>query len=280
MSNLFVHDNKIIKNQSFDIVFTRANDIVQCEYKLHESIIASNWYRKITHLKQIPIDPIESYMVDLSNIRELYSKFCDYTQIDKDIDLVEINQEALNQLHVLYETHHDTLCKYPNNEILYQFHKSIHYHEIGGYPDKFVVGWGKKEGPVSYEFLCNPYYEQSIQKNNLYLSWIELGKRPSDYYKDKEPNSQKRINKLCKPHITFAANFFIAYNNEINTFDEDFEKWFSQFKSSWCKQYGLSDWTAKDEYSAPLLATPNHNVDVKEIVQDGYKFDSIRLSSH
>ena len=267
---MFVHEEKIIKDQKIKILFSNSTNVIECNYTLHESVIASNWFKKIKHLKDVAIDPVESYMVDLSDIKSLYDKFCDYAQITKDIEISVINQEVLNALHRVYETHHSTLVDYPNNDILYKFHKSIHYHEIGGVPNKIVVGWGHKEGPVSYNFLCNPYYADNIKKNNLYLSWIELGKRPSDYYFDGEPHTQDRINELCKPHITFGANFFVPHADKNAVLSNEFTEWFAPYKKSWCEKYGLKDWTAKDEYSAPLLAVADHSHDLTE-----YDFEKI-----
>ena len=51
---------------------------------------------------------------------------------------------------------------------------------------------------------------RGIEKNNIYLPWAELGKKPVRYYTDKEPSDQKRINQLCKPHKTLRAKFFIS----------------------------------------------------------------------
>lgn len=269
---MFVHEEKILKDQKLKILFSNSTNVAECHYTLHESVIASNWFRKIKHLKDVAVDPVESYMVDLSDINSLYNEFCDYAQISKDIDISIIDQDVLNKLHRVYETHHATLVNYPNNEILYKFHKSIHYHEEGESSQKIVVGWGKKEGIVSYNFLCNPFYENSVKKNNLYLSWTELGKRPSDYYFNGEPNSQERINELCKPHITFGANFFVSHKDKNAKLADEFVQWFKPYKKLWCEKYGLEDWTDKDEYSAPLLAVADHDYDLT-----GYQFEKIIL---
>ena len=269
---MFVHQDNIIKGQKLKLLFSNSTDVVECTYTLHESIIASNWFRKIKHLKDVSVDPVESYMTDLSDIKSLYRQFCDYAQIPKDINWNVLDQDVLNQLHRVYESHHPTLVNLPNNQAMYKFHKSIHYHEIGGNPQKIVVGWGNKEGPVTYNFLCNKFYEDSVKKNNLYLSWIELGKRPSDYYLDGEPNSQERINELCKPHVTFGANFFITHEDRTGNLPQDFIDWFDPYKKAWCKKYGLDDWTAKDEYSAPLLAIAEHDNNL-----EGYQFEKIIL---
>ncbi len=261
---MFVHHDNIIKGQKLKLLFSNSTDVLECTYRLNESVIAANWFRKIKHLKDLPIDPVESYMSDLSDIESLYRQFCDYAQIPKEVKWNILDQDVLNELHKVYESHHSTLVNVPNNEIMYRFHKSIHYHEIGGNPKKIVVGWGINEGPVSYDFLCNNFYADAVKKNNLYLSWIELGKRPSDYYANREPESQERINELCKPHITFAANFFITHEDKTGKFTQDFIDWFAPYKKSWCEKYGLDDWTAKDEYSAPLLAIAEHDFDLSD----------------
>ena len=114
---MFVHREDIIKGQKFKLLFSNSTDVVECTYTLHESIIASNWFRKIKHLKDVPVDPVESYMTDLSDIKALYRQFCDYAQIPKDIDWTVLDQDVLNALHRVYESHHPTLVNLPNTAI-------------------------------------------------------------------------------------------------------------------------------------------------------------------
>ena len=72
------------------------------------------------------------------------------------------------------------------------------------------VGWGVKEGMLTEMFHCNSHYENKIIANNIYLPWTELGKKPLQYWKNKEPDNQSRFNELAKPHITLRPKFMIA----------------------------------------------------------------------
>jgi hypothetical protein len=114
---------------------------------------------------------------------------------------------------------------------LYKFHHSIHHNEgIKASKDELVVGWGVYEGPLTEQFNCYSYYAHQIEQNNIYLPWSELGKKPFAYYTDKEPNNQKRVNELCKPHTTFRAKFFISFKDITRT---DYQKTIQGFLKRW-----------------------------------------------
>ena len=249
------------KNKSFLIIFDNDLEIM---YRVHDSALATAWIHKIKHLQKIPIDPVESQTADVSNIKGLYTEFCQHAEIDP-IDIDPLDQITLNKLHKIYEEQHEKLSVIKNNSILYKFHHSIHFHEKKSHSDKKItVGWGKYEGILTTKYDCNKFYEQNIIKNNIYLPWAELGKTPRTYWKNKEPSEQNRFNMLAKPHTTFRAQFLIATSSvEPTQFEAEFIEWFSRFKQGWLAHHNIRKWDIIDEECAPLLATTDYNGDLK-----------------
>jgi len=257
----------LVKNNKFKIIFDNDIDV---DYRLHDSELAEKWASKIKHLQNVPIDLIESHIEDFSDIKGIYAEFCKFANIEP-IDLALLDQRKLNQLHQIYEEHHDRLSRLKDNTILYKLHHSVHFHEGGTTEKNINVGWGKHEGLLTKQFKCYNFYEGSIIKNYIYLPWAELGKTPRTYWKDKEPNNQDRFNTLAKPHTTFRAKFFIASEDKKPApFDANFVEWFGNYKQEWFAHHGVNKWDNINEDSAPLLATTNYKGSMK-----GFRFNKI-----
>ena len=263
------------KNKKFKIIFkNQDNQVVDLDYYLHDSIIAEKWFSKIKHLRFLKIDENESEISNFSNLQKIYKDFCQFAKIQP-MPFDTIDQKLLNNLHEIFEKSHDRLSKLKDNSILYQFHHAIHYHESKSNKQKtkISVGWGTKEGLLTENFRCNEHYESYIQKNNVYLPWSELGKKPLDYWQNNEPANQIRFNELAKPHITLRAKFFISTEDTVPLdLDNNFIKWFETFKNNWLQQYNLTKWDKIDEHSAPLLAIADHNESLVD-----YKFLDFEL---
>ena len=263
----------VMGNKKFKIVFAdKNNQSVDIDYTLNDTSLAEKWFPKIKHLKNIPIDPIESKQVNLSNLKEIYEQFCKFADIPP-IKFETVDQKLCNQLHEIYEKSHGQLSKSKDSSILYKFHHSIHFHEGICKNTNIKVGWGVKEGPLTEKFHCNSYYEDKIIANNMYLPWAELGKTPKAYWEDKEPNDQDRFNALAKPHKTFRAKLFIATEDKNpKPFDVNFVEWFNKYKDNWFAHHNIQKWDNIDEDSAPLLATTDYKHSIK-----GFKFSKIIL---
>ncbi len=257
------------KNKFFKLIFKdKDNQEINLDYQLHDSIVAEKWFKKISHLKNIPIDKIESQQEDIKNLKKIYNELCVFANIEP-VDFKTIDQPLLNYFHKLYEELHQNLALKKDNSILYKFHHSIHYNENIDYQENkknIYIGWGIKEGPLTEIFKCNDYYEKEIKKNNIYLPWAELGKKPLVYWKNEEPNDQLRINQLCRPHTTLRSKFFISCKDIIpKVLDFEFIKWFDQYKENWLAHHNILKWNELDEYSAPLLAIANHKEDITNL---------------
>ena len=253
-------------SDKFKIFFTlEDNKKHDVDYRLNDTLLAKKWFEKIKHLRHINIDNTISNLDDVSDLAGLYKQFCDFAGIEH-FPFETIDQELCNRLHHIYEKEHDRISRMRDNSILYKFHQAIHFNEdIGSNKStkKIVVGWGVKEGPLTHRFNCGDFNEQSIVRNNLYLEWSELGKKPMGYWHDKEPNEQARINALARPHITFRAKFAIALqDSQPSKLDPAFVKWFDQYKQNWLEHHGVQKWDEIDEYCSPLLASTDDKVDL------------------
>ena len=260
-----------MKNNTIKVIFDNDIDI---DYHLNDTELSRLWARKIKHLQNIPIDPVESYLEDVSDFKRIYQEFCEFANIEP-IDIDNLDQNKLNQLHRVYEEQHQRLSRLKDNSILYKLHHSIHFHEGHTTDDQGIfIGWGKYEGPLTHEYKCHSLYEDSIIKNHIYLPWSELGKRPLAYWKDKEPNDQYRFNALAKPHTTFRAKFFIATKDITpRPFNSDFVTWFDRYKQGWLEHNKIDGWENIHEDSAPLLAITDYKGNL-----EGLKFKKIIIN--
>lgn len=238
----------------------KENKKLKVEYVLHESELAVKWANKIKHLQHLDFDHIQSNYAQpqSSDLKTYYKKFCKIAGIEYDQEMDLDRQENLNHLHELFEKNHDRLSII-DPDALYAFHIAIHTRERKQVPLRLTSGWGVKEGMLSEKFNCNRFYESEVKRNQLYLDWSELGKKPYTYWKNNEPSNQTRVNELCKPHMTFRAQFFVAGRDITPVpLDRKFETWFDTYKQPWLDKYGLDKWDHIDEQSAPLLATTTY----------------------
>lgn len=246
-----------MKNNRFKIIFKNSqNKEIDVDYQVADSHLAYAWLKKIKHLKNVPFDPIESNLVDLSDLDKIYKQYCQFASLTPH-RFPNAGQEEYNAMHKIYEQNHDRLSRLKDNGIIYKFHNAIHHAEQkGNYEKNIVAGWGVKEGMLTENYNCNQFYENNILANQIYLPYAELGKTPLYYWLNKEPNNQIRFNQLAKPHRTFRAKFFVAVADyESKPLPAEFVSWFDSYRESWLHLHGLKDWTAIDEQCAPLLAT-------------------------
>ena len=146
----------------FKIIFkTKDDKTFDVDYTLHDSVVAEKWFRQIKHLRRIPIDKVESDLVDLSDLHAIYQEFCEFAGLDPIILGKHLDQPQLNRLHQIYEDTHDDLSRRKDNSSLYKFHRAIHFYESRQIDPEYKgignIGWGVKGGPLEVVFNCNPY---------------------------------------------------------------------------------------------------------------------------
>ena len=107
------------KNKKFTITFKNNNVYFDVGYILHDSLLAEKWFKKIKHLRNIPINEVESGLADVSDLNGIYLDFCKFAKIPCE-EISTIDQASCNKLHRIYEDHHERLSKLPDNSILYR----------------------------------------------------------------------------------------------------------------------------------------------------------------
>ena len=261
----------------FAVVFSKEKTLIDLEYRLNQTEVGIEWFKKIKHLRNVEFDPVHSKQEDNSDLDQAYENFCEAAKVEY-TPIQSYDQENLNRLHRLYEDYHDKLSTNHHANALYKFHSAIHQREKSN-PETCVVGWGVKEGPLTTQKNCNRFYEKKLLRNHIYLPWSELGKKPYHYWLDNEDHSVQRFLDLCKPHMTLRAKFKIMmYDAETPVFPTQFHNWFVEFKEKFLEKYGLENWTEIDEWCSPLLAIPTHTTNIATIYKDGYRPTSIRVT--
>ena len=71
-----------MRKSKFKVILSnQENKELDVEYELHDSILAEKWIKKIKHLKRVAINPIESQIVDVSNLQSIYNEFCEFANL-------------------------------------------------------------------------------------------------------------------------------------------------------------------------------------------------------
>lgn len=254
-------------SKKFKIFFTDSeNNKIDVDYVLDDNVVAQKWFAKIKHLHKIPINRSESNMTEENDLANAYFEFCKYAGIDTEqFDFENSTQAERNQLHDLYEFHHDRLTGTDGNDALYRFHKAIHRKDINIFErvSGHYISWGIKEGPLTEKFLCNPFYAPEIKKNHIYAPESELGKTPHQFWEHNELGDQQRFNRVSKPHITLRARFHIAEaDQQPKEFSQEFIDWFEQFKTGWFEAHNITEWRPIDEQTGVLVGHTDCKLDL------------------
>lgn len=253
------------------------------DYELIETTFTERWFKKLKSIYKIPIDPNDSEVsfdqTPRTPIEIAYRNFCELMGVEyKKLDLKD--QKNLNYLHQLFEQN----CNKVIDDRIYDFHRAIHHAE--GNNDEMMpqtgiisIGWGVKEGPLMSKYNCQRFYTpDAVQAGDLYLAWSELGKLPSRYFGDGEPNNQSRFNTLATPNKTLRAKFKIhRISKDYVPFPKDFSAWFETYKQSWLDHYDLDDWQPHDEQGGVHLAKIKKK-DPQKFFSEYPIFDHIEIS--
>lgn len=233
---------------------------------LLDNEVAEIIYKQFKHLQHVPIpqyagdNPFNTNMIDWEWLSTAAIAFG--FEMGISIDSSRLTEQAyLNDLHQQYEQ------RFPvdRNTDWHKFHEIIHAHEHLANNTKspdFVIVYNNIGGPLQCEFhrqWLKQFGTVNIDSGSCYVSWSELGKHPTAYWKNKEPDSINRICELAKPWLTLRPKFHIALTDRIDmpTVEviESFSNWFAPYKDAWCEHWGLTDWTLEEMFQVIKIGT-------------------------
>lgn len=253
-------------------------------YTLQDNPIAELWYKSMKHLRNVECHGIDSLRQEPRDIKTCYVEFCKFAQIEP-LEFDHIDQSVLNIFHEQFMHHNDVLSRKKNNDILYEFHQSIHSMErqnsgISRHDDMHRVCYSRFSAPFHKKFPCNLYYADQVVKDNLYLLIADSGKRPLECWSDGEANDENNIDKTMIAHYTFKPDWFISLQSkQPRPLSDKFYEWFEKHKATFLKKYGLNKWDEIDETTSVLLARPKTPSHISDYIKKGYSFNTLEISS-
>lgn len=225
---------------------------------LYESVLKNYFTYCFKHLQHINIPTRESdSSIEKIDIESLINNLCNFAKklgitVDKNACFSR-DQLYLNYLHEIYEK------KYNGNPVWMDFHRTVHlledYHKRTEkyridihYDEKSGLLEKKFQDDLKSELVCK------VKAGEVYISWVELGKRPWDYWQNNEPNDIKRICELCKPWIKVKPRLSIALIDKDLVYHryeklDDFLSWWNPYKEDWCNYWNLKSWHWQDMFS-------------------------------
>ena len=207
--------------------------------------IILRWFKHLQHVN-IPWRPwdyehhylqksLESIHDDLKDTAE---------KLELQIDMIRLgDQQYLNELHMIYEREYDGSQQYTD------FHEVIHSIErkYTHRSDYFRINFRHLAGPLKilFQYQWLEHTQLKVDPGTVFIEMDELGKSPYRYWLDKEPDNLERLTQLAKPWIWMRPRLVFALDQiGFGTYDqEQFEKWFNQYKKAWCQHWNIPDWT-------------------------------------
>ncbi len=264
-------------------------DVGSLDYRVEKNDFCQKWLRKLKRIYRVPPslgDSNLSIKMDLSPSRVLamLREVCDIAG-EKPVSIDITRQDHLNWLHEHFfeKMQQIFVDKALPWDPLYRLHREIHRTEYLNHGlsqlNCIEIGWAQSEGPMMEVCNCHDYYDRgSLKAGNLYMMWSELGKWPTRYHLDGEPDDQNRFNQLSRPNIHHRAKFVCATRNQhIQPFSQEFLDWFQRYRTGWLAHHNLSDWSPHDEQSGVLLARPVKDMNFEQFLLEHHTFHSITM---
>jgi hypothetical protein len=221
--------------------------------KMLNTPISRSLIKMLKHLSNVQLefhnhDNPYRYRIDI--IHEQLKTTSDQLGIEVNFNNLS-DQMYLNHLHSIYEKN------YNGNSIWLQFHESIHMMEVlnkGLYLSprrgpRADIGYKEKGGLLkrkyTYEELTT--CQTTFSAGDVYVTFLELGKTPYEYWADSEPDNIDRLCELAKPMLQLLFKLSVALK-DVDTVPKDmnrFDQWFSKYKTQWCKHWGIPDWSTE-----------------------------------
>jgi len=231
------------------------NDNSTVDIELNQNPVSQYIKKSFRHLQHLPIPfHIYDYQKYYINHKDLlYSTLIDSAdKLGIDVDVLRLSdQKYLNSLHKIYETGYNK-----GTNIWLEFHEMIHLIELANdcrlVNSQLIINFrdsaGPLEKPFNREYLKHSV--QSVTQGTCFCQWGELGKIPSQYWIDNEPDDTQRLCQLAKPW-TVLRPFFIIALDDIDfrmslEKQQEFDAWFAKHKQAWIQYWNLSSWSESE----------------------------------
>ena len=260
-------------------------------YNLANNPIAQQWAEKIKQLQHQGIG------IDSDFTSDTYGKikFCVYYTecLNTAVDWVNSTTEH----HILKKDYytqedlcimHDVYVELANNpqydifSETYQLNKYIHFVEHtlkNSYPlHYFTIAWGVNDGVTMQDFDQDPYqyYTSNLCPGNIYLSWVEIGKKPHEYLNDNDPEDVDSFLNTVRPHRTWSAHCKINLTGSYRP-SKNFWTWFEKYRKPFLEKWNLAEWTDLHEVGAIELAVLQDPLIHKQLLTEFDSLNAIRI---
>jgi hypothetical protein len=221
---------------------------------LENNPAADYYYNCIKHLQNVPLSfnsrSNSLVATDIDILTGELVKLCD--ALDLTIDKSKLtSQFYLNFLHDVY---FQNAKEQTFNISWLEFHDKIHLIEecIGSRTrhTQIWIDFQEKAGAFvkSLDRSWLKYSVTSVDPGDCIMQEHELGKSLLIYKTDNEPFESNSINQISKPWHTLRPIIDIqlekknSYQNFVDFEQEEFLKWFSPYRESWCNYWNIPDW--------------------------------------
>ena len=238
------------------------NDNSTVGIELNQNPVGQYIEKTFRHLQHLPVPfHIYDYLNYFSQNKELlYNTLIESSKkLNVDIDIAQLtDQTYLNSLHKIYELEYKQ-----GSNVWLEYHEMIHSIEainhisVRDVPDEVIVNFRDRAGPLEKPFNREylEYGVQSVTQGTCFCRWGELGKIPSHYWADGEPDDTERICQLAKPWTVLRPSFIIALEDMDFSMSAEsrrgFNSWFAKHKQAWMQYWKLDSWT-EDEMSCVI----------------------------
>lgn len=233
------------------------NDNSTVDIQLDQNPVGGYIEKSFRHLQHLPLEfQIFDYLKRHSQNKDLlYSELIKSAEkLNVKIDISQLgDQQYLNMLHKIYESQYN---KGANTWL--QFHEMIHAIEsltnIDHHPisDEMTINFRDRAGLLekSFDYKYLQYAVQSVSQGTCYCRWAELGKVPTQYWLDGEPDDIQRLCQLAKPWTMLRPSFIIALADLEFALSieqqQKFSMWFSRHQQAWLDYWKLPSWNLTD----------------------------------
>jgi len=259
-------------NVSYDLILN--NSLVAETYKKiykklqHATLNFKDWDNPYYKVNKTKIYHVEKLI-----------NFADKLKINVDIQkILDQNQDYLNYLHKIYENNSD------GNPDWLDYHEHIHLCEENNNTLKkiLVINYREKAGLVTKKVEKNILnnLQTTVKKGQIFTRWAELGKKPYNYFIDKEPNDIYRMRELIKPWTYLYPIICIALD-DCNFVEgkniKEFTLWWEKYSPDWCEHNKLEKYDITDMFGVSIIGFTEDTDKITYLLQQNILPNKIKL---